>query len=456
MQSANSAKLINISCYFDSSGLLQHLSIENFHSQNGKKVPIEKETYFEELKVLLELLKLFIEENLPDDDDDALKSLLTIIHCSVKRCFPELIDPDSRQVFEGLESHLWSLIKSHHSELVADALSEVLLRINVSDQTVSHVITSLIGSGDDKNRQKVLDNLLQFFQSEIDNPDSPLDILDVQPFNYHLFKIMLNDETMLVVKAMEISTQDLVDLSTSYPKVSVILKYFTTLLSKLCSKLTFKKDAAAEKVFLEYFVIILKHSNALMETILKTSLVIRKNYDLDSKEFTIRRKFITLCFKSSILGTILPMMLTIHGGMFQQDASVKTTNLLLKLATHCSHIAEIFDTDSQVFDQLESFPPWSRTTKIETPHPLPEGFKMTETIKVSGANKVIIFFDPLCSTLNDYDKLVLSSPTNKRIAEFGGNIYGQGNKRTLSGGWPKNPIAIDGDTITLNFELKSR
>lgn len=429
--------------------------MENFHSQKSKKVPYDKETYLEELKILLDLLKLYMKDDTLNEE--SLTSLLIIISCSIKRDFPELDVQESKQIFEGLETHLWELIGRHDdplAEVAVDALSEVLLRLNDSDHQVSNAIANLIGS-EDKNRQKVLDNLLGFFEEEIDNPDSPLEILQVQPFNCHLFKKLLKDEAKLVLNSSEIPFSELTKLSTSYPKESVTLKYLTTLLSRLCNKLVSKRDTEAEKIFLEYLNIILNHSNALLEIIHKTSLKIKSQSEQKSEEFSSRKRFLELSLKSSILATILPMMLTVNGEL-NRDASVNLIKPLLKLATQCSQITEIFATDSQVFDQLESFPPWTRAIRIETPHPLPESFKMTETVRVSGATKVIIFFDPLCSTLNDFDKLVLSSPTNKRIVEYGGNNYGQGNKRTLSGGWPKSPIVIDGDTITLNFELKSR
>ena len=69
---------------------------------------------------------------------------------------------------------------------------------------------------------------------------------------------------------------------------------------------------------------------------------------------------------------------------------------------------------------------------------------------------MVIYFDPKCSTQNDYDKLMLTNGVGKKLAEFGGNPFGQGNKRVLGSGWPIRPVAIEGDTVNVNFEVKSR
>ncbi len=44
----------------------------------------------------------------------------------------------------------------------------------------------------------------------------------------------------------------------------------------------------------------------------------------------------------------------------------------------------------------------------------------------------------------------------KKVAEFGGNPFGQGNKRQLGSGWPTVPLVVDGNCVTINFEMKSR
>ena len=41
------------------------------------------------------------------------------------------------------------------------------------------------------------------------------------------------------------------------------------------------------------------------------------------------------------------------------------------------------------------------------------------------------------------------------MAEFGGNNQGYGSKSVLGSGWPKEVIRIEGDTVTLNFEMRS-
>ena len=52
--------------------------------------------------------------------------------------------------------------------------------------------------------------------------------------------------------------------------------------------------------------------------------------------------------------------------------------------------------------------------------------------------------------------LVSGPSTNSRkVGEYGGNTFGYGSRSVLGAGWPKDIMKIDGDTVTISFEMRS-
>ena len=96
---------------------------------------------------------------------------------------------------------------------------------------------------------------------------------------------------------------------------------------------------------------------------------------------------------------------------------------------------------------------------VETPHPMRDNYKLRETVTLPGATHLYLAFDRRCSTQYDYDKLCVhagkTATVANKAAEFGGNTYGYGSKTVLGGGWPKECLKIEGDSVTLSFEVRS-
>ena len=42
-----------------------------------------------------------------------------------------------------------------------------------------------------------------------------------------------------------------------------------------------------------------------------------------------------------------------------------------------------------------------------------------------------------------------------QVVEYGGNLHGFGSKSVLGSGWPKEVLKVEGDTVTLSFEMRS-
>ena len=44
---------------------------------------------------------------------------------------------------------------------------------------------------------------------------------------------------------------------------------------------------------------------------------------------------------------------------------------------------------------------------------------------------------------------------SRKVGEYGGNTLGYGSRSVLGGGWPGDVVKVDGDTVTLTFEMRS-
>ena len=45
--------------------------------------------------------------------------------------------------------------------------------------------------------------------------------------------------------------------------------------------------------------------------------------------------------------------------------------------------------------------------------------------------------------------------TGRKVAEYGGNSLGVGSRGVIRLGWPKEPVKVEGDAVTISFQLKS-
>ena len=43
----------------------------------------------------------------------------------------------------------------------------------------------------------------------------------------------------------------------------------------------------------------------------------------------------------------------------------------------------------------------------------------------------------------------------RKVAEFGGNSCGVGSRGVVRLGWPKEPFKVEGEAVTLSFQVKS-
>ncbi|GFO01128.1 HECT domain-containing e3 ubiquitin protein ligase 4 [Plakobranchus ocellatus] len=102
--------------------------------------------------------------------------------------------------------------------------------------------------------------------------------------------------------------------------------------------------------------------------------------------------------------------------------------------------------------------PWASGKTVETIHPVRDNYKFKETIHIPGARCLYLRFDPRCSSQYDYDKVIVYAGPGiqgKKVCEYGGNNFGYGSRSVLGNGWPKDLVKVEGDTVTLTFEMRS-
>ena len=45
--------------------------------------------------------------------------------------------------------------------------------------------------------------------------------------------------------------------------------------------------------------------------------------------------------------------------------------------------------------------------------------------------------------------------TCRKVAEFGGNSFGVGGRGVVRLGWPKEPVKVESEAVTISFQVKS-
>ena len=206
--------------------------------------------------------------------------------------------------------------------------------------------------------------------------------------------------------------------------------------------------------------------------------------------------------KSTILGSLMPVLITVltHPKLESLETASALTPPLVQLCQLASQaamlmkrqeiaanssltsvsnldissekeIAELIgealktDQSGESLDDEEGFvtglnipTPWASGKTVETIHPVRDNYKFKETIHIPGARCLYIRFDPRCSSQYDYDKVVIfsgSTVNGKKVAEYGGNSFGFGSRSVLGNGWPKDLVKVEGDTLTMTFEMRS-
>ncbi|XP_071497133.1 probable E3 ubiquitin-protein ligase HECTD4 [Diadema antillarum] len=198
--------------------------------------------------------------------------------------------------------------------------------------------------------------------------------------------------------------------------------------------------------------------------------------------------------KGSILGYLLPMLITTlrHPSLRSLTLAETLVPQVVRLVVLISQVAMMLGnassqdkkTDktssqphdvvsdllaSHIKDKSEKAPqnyltrlripaPWAAGKTVETIHPVRDNYKFRETVHIPGARCLYLRFEPRCASQYDYDKVVIYAGANtnsRKVAEYGGNMYGYGSRSVLGSGWPKDLVKVEGDTVTFNFEMRS-
>ena len=125
-----------------------------------------------------------------------------------------------------------------------------------------------------------------------------------------------------------------------------------------------------------------------------------------------------------------PLLLTLLATSFLTSLDVATCHqmeLLLPRVLQLTEMSGRVCSNSVAEEQLPRLPlptPWSLGKVVETPHPVPDHFKLEETVAFPGAKKLFLKFDDRCSTQYDYDKVGAGVEEGLRGGRLAVNIIG--------------------------------
>jgi hypothetical protein len=451
-----------------SSVLLQHLGLNACQALSTKSPPpfVKKssEVQLDDIKKSFEILELYLKS--PDGEEAALFSVVSLLRRLVSLSSYSCGNVDE-ELFQQIEEKLWSLLtKTSLAESIRKqsllTLNEIFHKLNPSVEQRRSALNEMFDSAEKKAFVELL------LASEIDWLETE-SLESLRSFEFNgLNKSILR---ALVEEANNLFKPDNLKRNWYHlPTQSVYLKYISVLIGKLCNKILSSKELEDNNnkpilnVLNDYYSFVYDNADVQLKYLLETVENLEKEFGLVTDEMKTSMKNLKAAIKSTFLGSILPTLVIVQNQLLKNYLMEPDAKAITNLLAHSSQLASKLQKYEEEVDleanpiskQLELISPWNYAFPVETPHPVKDGYKSSETIQVVGAKRLVIYFDRKCATQNDFDKLTLLNGAGKKIGEFGGNPYGQGNKRQLGNGWPNKPVVMEGDSVIVNFEIKSR
>ena len=98
-----------------------------------------------------------------------------------------------------------------------------------------------------------------------------------------------------------------------------------------------------------------------------------------------RMKYLNLASKSTMLGSLLPTLINIQTHIIKDSVFKGNVKNLTNLIALTNEIAAKFGIEESTISlQLLAVSPWTSAIQVETPHPIRDGFKMSEVIQIPG------------------------------------------------------------------------
>ena len=405
-------------------------------------------------------------------DEAAIYSSISVLKLLICQSSLKTLDWN---LFKEIEQHLLSFVYKQKSlsesirKQTLSTLVEIFLKLYPKSDDRRAELNKMFDKNDESFHWRDLRDLLMSNETKLLERDelSLLETLSFDGLNKSVFSSLTSEGLDIIKITDKIEMDDLKIFCSQMPSQSVNLKYASVVIGKLCSKVINKRELQDQAPFLaslnEYICFIFENSSLLLKAVEETIESLESKYEKQDEEMELRMRFLDLASKSSMIGSLLPTLITIQNQILKDDPTEGNVKLITNLIAQCSHLDYKFEKkktgilpETSIDQQLDLVSPWTSPTIAETPHPVRDGFKSSETIQIQGAKRLVIYLDKRCATQNDYDKLVILNGLGKKIGEFGGNPFGQGNKRMLGSGWPKIPIVVEGNSVILNFEVKSR
>ena len=413
------------------------------------------------LSKTLQILKLYLEDKVLDVA--AVSSIVTFLRFVAEQAPKKKLDLELfRQMDLELETFFSnsSMLSESTTEQVLLTSKQVFLKLHPDWKDRRSALREMFEKGERRSLRKILvENETSLFDSEDVESN---EIFRLEGLNRSIFSALLEEARSLLEEPEMLEKPEIENRLKQVPVETENLKYISRLIGKLSNRLICSNNEVMTSELLLIFnnlaSIIFESSNEILKAVEARLARIETRFEKDPEELKIRKQFLEVATKT-YLGTILTTIIAVQSHQQQLgQASEVGMALINDLTIQCCRLATKFDDPEtlSVQHQLELVSPWTSAIVVETPHPVKDGYKSSESIQVQGAKRLVLCLDHRSSTQNDYDKLVILSGLGKRVAEFGGNPYGQGNKRQLGTGWPSKPLVVDGNTVMLNFEMKSR
>eukprot|EP00092_Neocalanus_flemingeri_P030552 GFUD01033172.1.p1 GENE.GFUD01033172.1~~GFUD01033172.1.p1 ORF type:complete len:4225 (-),score=861.78 GFUD01033172.1:307-12981(-) len=483
------------------STLIEHTGLMCFHYMSNElfssacNILNDRPADVNHLKRVLHLLQNALDKN----DTKTTLCLLVVIQMIMKTSSFDKLSEGEKTFVPTLHKLLWSITKSNKTKeslenTAIEACNAIITSFPVlypTSQTKTELLTSLLSSssvdaGMCYLRDLILDKFTEELSSNSTTNSRKRQIRESHELNHMILRITIVEAIQMIDLANSMDKEDYSRFLCTIPKTSPCLHYMSTLINGLLSDciLTESKEEKSqpiEKVLLRMFSDkIYDGGQQVLDAIQNVLETIDKKYDGDERE--MRLLSIEKIVKSTAVGHVfLPLITSMSDSVFH-DLDMCQNNILnqvqlvirsckiahfLKSTTLKSVDPELNYVQDKVPEEQEEpgfmagikIPtPWATGKIVESGHPLRDNYKFKETIQIPGARCLYIRFDTRCASQYDYDKLALHagpSTNSRKVGEYGGNTFGYGSRSVLGAGWPKDIMKIDGDTVTISFEMRS-
>ncbi|XP_068681108.1 probable E3 ubiquitin-protein ligase HECTD4 isoform X3 [Montipora foliosa] len=383
----------------------------------------------------------------------------------------------------GLRLVLWKLVCSPSGSIGADVqlqscnvLKTGLEVFYPTEEEKNALLMLLLSEGDSSSGMtKLLDILFIHLAEEMMNNEPGVSSIGrlSEDVNVAALNMCVKESCNVILLCSSLGDDEFHGLVTKHPDLSPVLQYVTAVFIINWKEVVLSdgmespaalsnavKHAECQTLSLK----MLEASQQVLDKVLEVLSKLSAEYKGDRKP---RIEGIEHLMKSTLVGQILPLLASVLSseaclGLSLAKGFLPSVTTLTVTATKVAYLISEMKSSGEVkIDEVSSAAapsPWSSPRKVESPHPVRDDYQCCKTVVLPGAQSLFLKFDPRCATQYDYDKVIVyagKSTACRKVAEFGGNSCGVGSRGVVRLGWPKEPFKVEGEAVTLSFQVKS-